>query len=102
MIFSIQRDLEDYFNRCGFTDSDQYAVAVAKLYDRERQGKTPDAFLSSMKKIRTAFFRANAGLQRSAFEHKVLTRLDGKFKQKASFSCRKPSPKELRHQPIAS
>jgi chemotaxis methyl-accepting protein methylase len=102
MIFSIQRDLEDYFNRCGFTDPDQYAVAVAKLYDRERQGKTPNAFLSSMTKIRTAFFRANDRVQRAAFERKVLTRLDGKFKKKVSFSSHKPSPKELRHQAIAS
>src|SRR5208282_1245322 len=102
MIFSIQRDLEEYFNRCGFTDPDQYAVAVAKLYDRERQRKTPNAFLSSMKKIRTVFFKANTGVQRSAFEHRVLGRLDGKFKKKASFSCRNPSPRELRHLRIAS
>jgi len=102
MIFSIQRDLEDYFNRGGFTDPDQYAIALAKLYDRGRQGKTSAAFLSSMRKIRTAFFRANNRVQRSTFERKVLSRLDGKFKKKAFFSSHRPSQRGLRHQLIAS
>ena len=83
MIFSIQRDLEDYFSRRGFRDPDQYAVALARLYDRQRQGKTADAFLSLMKKIRTAFFRANEGVKRMAFERTVLHRLDDKFKKKS-------------------
>jgi hypothetical protein len=102
MIFSIQRDLEDHFNRCGLTDPDQYAVAVAKLYDRKRRGKTPDTFLSSMRTIRTAFFRTNGIAQRPTFERKLLTRLDGKFKKKVSFSSHALSPKELRHQANAS
>ncbi len=35
MIYSIQAYLENYFNRCGLADPDQYAVSLAKLYDRE-------------------------------------------------------------------
>jgi hypothetical protein len=101
MIFSIQRDLEDYFNRCGLGDPDQYAVALARLYDRQRGGKTLGAFLSSMGKIRTAFFRANQGSPRAVLERKILSHLDGKFKKKVYYSSRQPSPKELRHQAIA-
>ena len=84
MIFSIQRDLEDYFNHSGLPDPDQYSVALAKLYDRERAAKNTNAFLSSMRRIRTAFFRANNRLQREAFERKVLARLDAKFKKKSA------------------
>lgn len=102
MIFSIQRDLEDYFNRCGLSDPDQYAVAVARIYDKHRQGKTPNAFLSLMGKIRTAFFRANAGVQRAAFERKILGRLDGRFKKKVSFLSRGMSPEKLRRLVAAS
>jgi hypothetical protein len=98
MIFSIQRDLEDYFHRCGFDDPDQYAVTLAKLYDRQRQRKTSDAFLSSMSKIRTAFFRANEANQRSALERKILGYLDGRFKKKASCSSQKPSLRGWRPQ----
>lgn len=98
MIFSIQRDLEDYFNRCGLGDPDQYAVAVARLYDRQRGSKTLRAFLSSMGRIRTTFFRANQGSPRAVLERKILDHLDGKFKKKAYYSSQPPSPKELRHQ----
>jgi hypothetical protein len=90
MIFSIQRDLEDYFNRCGFGDPDQYAVALARLYDQQRQGRSSDAFLSSMGRIRTAFFRANERVRRTAFERKILNRLDAKFKKKVYCSSQRP------------
>jgi hypothetical protein len=102
MIFSIQRDLEDYFHRCGLGDPDQYSVALARLYDQQRGHKTSDAFLSSMGRIRTAFFRANQGIRRTALERKILDHLDGKFKKKVSCSSRRPSPKELRHQLVVS
>jgi hypothetical protein len=82
MIFSIQTYLEDYFNRRGWGDPDQYAVALAKLYDGERHGKSVPVFLAAMKKIRTAFYRRNDQLDRPKFESKLLTILDTKFKKK--------------------
>jgi hypothetical protein len=102
MIFSIQRYLEDYFSRCGFLDPDQYAIALARLYDRQRQGKTSDTFLLSMAKMRTAFFRANSGIQRPVLERKILSHLDGKFKKKVYCSSQTPSLKGLRNQVVGS
>lgn len=96
MIYSIQTFLEDYFNRLGLVDVDKYAVGLARLYDRQRHGKTQPAFLSSMKQIRTGFYKQNENTQRSAFERKILTLLDGKFKKKEFCSSQRPSPKELR------
>ncbi len=96
MIYSIQSYLEDYFDRCGLLDRDQYAVGLARLYDRQRHGKKVPAFLSSMKGIRTIFYKQNAHMQRPAFERKILTLLDGKFKKKEFSSSQRPSPKGLR------
>ncbi len=84
MIFSIQRFLEDYFHRCGFGDTDQYAVSLATLYDGRRQVKTVPSFLSAMKQLRTAFYKRNGRLQRAAFEKRLLTLLDSEFKKKSS------------------
>jgi len=96
MIFSIQTYLENYFNRRGLGDPDQYAVAVARLYDREGRGKAVPAFLAVMKRIRTAFYRRNDHLQRDTFERKLLTILDGKFKKKDCSSSQTRSRKELK------
>jgi hypothetical protein len=96
MIFSIQRYLEDYFNRCGMADLDQYAVSLAKLYDRERHRKTAPAFLSAMKRIRTSFYKRNSSTPRATVERKVLTVLDNKYKKKEFSSSQRQSPKELR------
>ena len=82
MIFSIQTYLEDYFNRRGLGDPDQYAVALAALYDRERHGKTAPAFLAVMRRIRTTFYRRNNSIQRDTFESKLLPVLDRKFQKK--------------------
>ena len=98
MIFSIQTYLEDYFSRRGLGDPDQYAVAVAKLYDRERHGKTAVAFLGAMKRIRTAFYRRNDHVHRDTFERRLLTVLDGRFKKKDSSSSQTRSRKELKAQ----
>jgi len=100
MMFSIQRYLEDCFDRRGLSDPDQYAVSLAKLYDRERYGKSATTFLASMKRIRTVFYRTNAHTQRDGFERQILTLLDGKFKKKAYFSSRRRSPQELKRQGI--
>lgn len=96
MIFSIQRFLEDYFHRCGFSDTDQYAVSLATLYDRKRQSKTAPDFLSAMKQLRTAFYRRNERVQRAAFEKKILTLLDNEFKKKESSSSQRRSRPELK------
>ena len=96
MIFSIQTYLEDYFNRRGLGDPDQYAVSLARLYDRERQEKTGPAFLAAMRHIRTAFYRRNDCIDRAAFEGKLLAVLDGKFKKKGCSSSQKRSQKELK------
>jgi len=95
MIFSIQRYLEDYFNRCGLGDPDQYAVNLAKLYDRERHGNTTPDFLSAMKRVRTVFYKTNERIQRAAFERKILTLLDNKFKKKDHLPFQKPSQQKL-------
>ena len=96
MIFGIQRYLEDYFNRRGFGDPDQYAVNLAKLYDRERYRKTKSGFLSAMKRIRTVFYKRNPQAARDSFERDILSRLDGKFKKKDSSTSQRPSPPELK------
>ena len=101
MIYSIQSYLENYFNRCGLADPDQYAVSVAKLYDYERQGKTVAAFLSAMKRIRTVFYKQNRRTQRLAFERNILTLLDSKFKKKESCSSQRQSQEKLRLLAIA-
>ncbi len=96
MIFAIQTYLEDYFNRRGFGDYDQYAVALAKLYDRERHNKTAPEFLSAMKRIRTVFYRRNDRIQRETFDSRMLTLLDSRFKKKDCYTCQRQSPKKLK------
>lgn len=96
MIFLIQTYLEDYFNRRGLGDPDQYAVALARLYDRERHGKTAHAFLAAMKRIRTVFYKRNERVQRDTFDRKLLTLLDSKFKKKDYSSSQRQSQKELK------
>jgi hypothetical protein len=87
--------LEDYFSRCGLGDPDQYAVNLAKLYDRDRHGKTVQDFLSAMKRVRTVFYKTNDRIQRAAFERKILTLLDNKFKKKDQLPFQRPSQQKL-------
>jgi hypothetical protein len=101
MIFAIQTYLEDYFNRRGLGDPDQYAVALARLYDRERHSMTGPAFLAAMKRIRTVFYKRNNNLHRDTFDRKMLTLLDTRFKKKGYSSSRKRSQKELKSSAVA-
>jgi hypothetical protein len=101
MIFAIQTYVEDYFNRRGLDDLDQYSVALAKLYDRHRQGKTVPEFLSAMRRIRTVFYRRNDRIERDVFDRRMLTLLDGRFKKKDSSSFQEQSPHGLRRQAAA-
>jgi hypothetical protein len=96
MIFEIQRFLENYFHRCGFSDTDQYAVNLATLYDRKRHVKTGPFFLAAMKQLRTTFYRKNEQIRREAFEKKILSLLDREFKKKEYSSSQKQSPQELK------
>ena len=96
MIFTIQGYLEDYFNRRGLDDPDQYGVALARLYDRQRHGKTIPQFLSAMRRIRTVFYKRNDDIHRDTFDRRMLALLDNRFKKKDCSSCQKPSPKRLK------
>lgn len=84
MVFALQRFLEDYFGRRGLRDVDQYAVNLANLYDREREGRSEKSFLRSAHRIRTIFYRNNRHLTRAAFERSILAVLDEQFKKKAN------------------
>jgi hypothetical protein len=101
MIFSIQTYLEDSFNRRGLGDPDQYAVNLARVYDRERAGKSETEFLALMRRVRTAFYRRNSNLARDIFERNILALLDSKFKKKDCCTSQKRSPKELKNQEAA-
>jgi hypothetical protein len=96
MIFSIQSYLEDYFNRRGLDDPDQYSVALARLYDRQRHGKTTPEFLSAMRRIRTIFYKRNNQVQRDTFDPKMLALLDSRFKKKDCSMSQKQSPQRLK------
>lgn len=82
MIFSIQRYIEDHLARRGIDDRDQYAVAIANLYDSCRAEASEDEFLARMRKTRTLLFRNNPSLDRAEFEAALLKRLDKKFQKK--------------------
>jgi hypothetical protein len=97
MIFEIQSYIEDYFSHRGLEDTDQYAVALARLYDRQRHGKTAPAFLSGMRRIRTVFYKRNDRVERDSFDRKMLALLDGRFKKKDYSSSQRQSPRGLRH-----
>jgi hypothetical protein len=84
MIFSIQRFVEDYLQRRGLSDGDQYAVRVANIY-ASRRGIGPDKdFLATLHGLRTSLFRNNRGLDRAEVERQILGALDGKFKGKTA------------------
>lgn len=82
MIFSIQRYLEDYFERKNLSDVDQYAVKLAHFYVRRRKAEPEAEFLKGMHRLQTAFYRNNAGLARPSVEREILRRLDAKFQKK--------------------
>jgi len=96
VIFSIQRYLEDHFNRRALSDSDQYAVTLARLYDRDRAGKTEPQFLAAMQRIRTRFYKGNDIANRVEFSRHLLRLMDAKFKKKPLFSSQRQSLKKLK------
>lgn len=82
MIFSVQRYLEDYFERLGLRDVDQYAVKLANVYSSLNPNISDADALSSIHRIRTVFFRNNHDLERSEFESSILGLLKRQFKKK--------------------
>lgn len=82
MIFSVQRYVEDYLERRGLVDNDQYAVKVANLFAGERHTIGDAAFQRRLGHIHTVFFRANPALARGAFEAELLDALDRRFPRK--------------------
>jgi hypothetical protein len=82
MIFSIQRQLEDYFERRNLADVDQYAVALANLYHNRRIETSEAEFLRAMRNLRTVFYRNNRDLERSEFDRALLRWLDSRFDPK--------------------
>jgi len=84
MIFSIQRFIEDYLQRRGLSDGDQYAVRVANLYASRRRIGRDKEFLTLLHRVRTSLFRNNRGLSRDNVECQILAALDSKFKGKTA------------------
>lgn len=82
MIFSIQRFLEDRFERRGLIDVDQYAVALANKYANERRSNPKAQFLASIRRTRTVFFKNNRALNRRIFETEIVEALDRHFLKK--------------------
>lgn len=83
MIFSVQRYIEDYFQKRGLTDIDQYAVKVANFYIKLQPSATEDDALRLIHRIRTTFFRANTNIDRSKFESELLKLLKREFQKKS-------------------
>lgn len=82
MIFSIQRYLEDYFEQRGLSNTDQYAIQIASLYDQLHVNSSEEDVLKAMHSVHTIFFRNNASLNRVQFERDLLSRLNIQFKKK--------------------
>jgi hypothetical protein len=85
MIFSIQRYIEDYFQRRSLSDVDQYAVRVANSFAKRVQHPTDVELLKSIHRIRTVFFQNNSHLNRAEFESKLIQLMRSRFKKKDQF-----------------
>jgi len=84
MIFSLQRFIEDHFERGALRDVDQYAVKVANVYDKERWKKANKPFLEAVHRIRTIFFKNNSQLDRRGFESSLVSLLNRRFKKEVN------------------
>src|SRR5207249_7066783 len=81
-IFSVQRFLEDHFERRGLTDVDQYAVRVANTFERLGSRVSDNRLAAELRRVRTAFFRRNQDLNRKEFELQLAAALRRRFKKK--------------------
>jgi hypothetical protein len=82
MIFSIQRFLEDHFERLGLADVDQYAIRIANTFERIGPGASQETLAREIGRLRTVFYRRNSGLCRKDFEVKLVETLLSRFKKK--------------------
>src|SRR5438105_701170 len=83
-IFSVQRFLEDHFERRGLADVDKYAVRIANAFERVGSSATDATLAVELSHVRTAFFRRNHDLNRKEFELRLAASLRRRFKKKTS------------------
>ena len=88
MIFSVQRFLEDHFERRGLADVDQYAIRAANVFARLGSKPSEDTLARKLARLRTAFFRRNQDLDRKEFEAQLAATLRRRFPKKKE---KKPS-----------
>ena len=82
MIFSIQRYIEDYFQRRNLSDVDQFAVRVANSFAEWMHQPTDVQLLKAVHRIRTVFFQNNSNLNRKDFESSLIRLLRSRYKKK--------------------
>lgn len=81
MIFSVQRFLEDHFERRGLTDVDQYAIRVANVFARLGPRANEGTLAREFGRLRTVFFRRNNDLDRKEFEARLAAALRHRFQE---------------------
>jgi hypothetical protein len=84
MIFSVQRFLEDYFQRRDLADVDQYAIRLANVYDRHEPEASEATLVRDIGRVRTTFYSRNKGVNRRQFEAELANLLRRQFKKKSS------------------
>src|SRR2546425_5223688 len=82
MIFSVQRFLEDHFERRGLEDVDQYAIQVADVVERLGLRASEETPAHELGRLRTVFFRRNHDLNRKEFEARLASTLRRRFQKK--------------------
>ncbi len=82
MIFSVQRFLEDHFERRGLADVDQYAIRVANVFERLGPRASEGTLARELGRLHTVFFRRNHDLDRKEFETRLAATLRRRFQKK--------------------
>jgi len=81
MIFSVQRFLEDYFERRGLADVDQYAIRISNTFTSRGPLVTLENLSRDLGKMRTVFYRRNGQITRRDFEAQLAKTLCKQFKK---------------------
>ena len=84
MIFSVQRFLEDHFERRGLADVDQYAIRVANVFARLGPRASEETLARDLRHLRTVFFRRNHDINRREFEAQLAATLWRRFQKKTN------------------
>jgi hypothetical protein len=82
MIFSVQRFLEDHFERRGLADVDQYAIRIANAFEGLPPNASQTTVVREFAGLRTVFYRRNRSIVRGQFESELAAVLRKKFKKK--------------------